>query len=76
MGPIFTRIYNEAATPYMEKKITSIQAIDIAGDHMKGFMLAQTRPSDVDFFLGLAGLGPTSVEKLAATSCHSFLYFK
>ena len=40
------------------------QALNIAGEEMKGFMLKQTRPTDIDFFLGLAGMGRTTVEGL------------
>ncbi len=64
MGPIWERIYDNAAVPYMEKKMPSVQALNIAGEEMKGFMLKQTRPTDIDFFLGLAGMGRTTVEGL------------
>ncbi len=64
MGPIAERIYECAALPYMEKKMHSTEALSIAGNEMKTFMLKQTRPGDVDFFLSLSGANPTSVDAL------------
>lgn len=64
MGPIWERIYDHAAAPYMEKKIPSTEALSIASAEIKTFMIKQTRPSDIDFFLGLAGEGRTNIETL------------
>ncbi len=59
MAPIWERVYSEAVQPYMDKKITSTQAFDNGSAHLKGFMLKQTRESDIEFFLGLASMGST-----------------
>jgi flagellar biosynthetic protein FliP len=64
MGPIWDNIYDDAVKPYMAKTLPSTDALDIASRHMKDFMLKQTRPKDVDFFLDLAGQGRTTVEAL------------
>jgi len=64
MGPVFEDINNSALTPYSEGQITSQQAIDIGADRMRTFMLKQTRPKDVEFFLGLARVGPTTLDNV------------
>ncbi len=67
MGPVWNRIYAEAVEPYTQQQITSREALDIGSQHIKGFMLRQTRENDLEFFLGLAGRGPTQVQELPLT---------
>jgi len=64
MGPVFEDINETAMTPYSEGQITSQEAIDIGADRMRTFMLKQTRPKDVEFFLGLARVGPTTLDNV------------
>ncbi len=64
MGPIWNKIYAEAFTPYQKEEITSVQAFEIAALELKDFMLKQTRANDLEFFLGLARMGPTAVSDL------------
>ena len=64
MGPVWNRIHDEALVPYQAHQITSEAAFDIAAGHMKGFMLRQTSSTDLEFFLGLAQMGPTTVKEL------------
>jgi flagellar biosynthesis protein FliP len=64
MGPIFDRVNNEALRPYLDGKMTSIEAIDKATVPLKQFMLKQTRTRDVEYFLELGGFGPTAVKDL------------
>ena len=64
MGPVFEDINESAMTPYSEGQITSQEAIDIGADRMRTFMLKQTRPKDVEFFLGLARVGPTTLDNV------------
>jgi flagellar biosynthesis protein FliP len=68
MAPIGSRMNTEALQPYMEKKITAADAYDKASGPLKQFMLKQTRPSEIDFFLGISGAGPTKVENLPLTT--------
>jgi flagellar biosynthetic protein FliP len=65
MAPIGNRINSDALQPYMNKQITAGQAYDKAAAPLKQFMLKQTRPSEIDFFLGVSGAGPTKVENLS-----------
>jgi flagellar biosynthesis protein FliP len=64
MGPVFDRVNNEALRPYLDGKITSIDAIDRAMVPLKQFMLKQTRTRDIEYFLQLGGFGPTAVKDL------------
>ena len=62
MSPILDRINEDALQPYLNEQITSTDAVEKASFHLKTFMLAQTRESDIEFFLGLSQMGPTRVE--------------
>lgn len=64
MNPVWQRIDANAVQPYQAKQITSGEALNVATGELKGFMLNQTRRQDVEFFLSLAGRGPTRVEEL------------
>ncbi len=64
MAPTWERIDAEALTPYRAKQITSTEALDRASAPVRAFMLKQARPKDVELFVGLAKLGPTSPENL------------
>lgn len=57
MGPIWEQIYEHGVTPYINKEITSTEALEVTSGYLKTFMLRQTRERDVEFFLGLAGGG-------------------
>ncbi|MBC7365873.1 MAG: flagellar type III secretion system pore protein FliP [Undibacterium sp.] len=64
MGPVFDRVQKEALSPYLDGKITSLEAIDLASVPLKDFMLKQTRTRELEYFLELGGYGPTSVKAL------------
>lgn len=64
MGPVFEDINETALKPYSDGQITSQQAIDVGADRIREFMLKQTRPKDVEFFLGLSRIGPTTLENV------------
>ncbi|HNX04860.1 MAG TPA: flagellar type III secretion system pore protein FliP [Opitutales bacterium] len=64
MGPTWNKIHDEAVVPYQQHEITSGAAFDIASGHMKAFMLRQTSANDIEFFLGLANMGPTAVRDI------------
>ncbi len=61
MGNVFDKIYTHAALPYIENKITSKQALAEGVEYLKAFMLKQTRPKDLEFFLGLSGAQGSSL---------------
>ena len=64
MGPIVDRVNNEALRPYLDGKMSSLDAIDKATVPLKQFMLKQTRTRDIEYFLELGGYGPTAVKDL------------
>jgi len=64
MAPTWERIDAEALTPYRARQINSDEALDRASAPIRSFMLRQVRPKDVELFVGLAKLGPTSPDKL------------
>ncbi|MCX6954724.1 MAG: flagellar type III secretion system pore protein FliP [Verrucomicrobia bacterium] len=64
MGPVVDRVNNEALRPYLDGKITSVEAIDKASVPLKQFMLKQTRTRDIEYFLELGGYGPTAIKDL------------
>jgi flagellar biosynthetic protein FliP len=64
MAPVWDGINHEALVPYQAHKITSQQAIEVASGKLRDFMLKQTRPKDVELFVSLAKLPPTTVEDL------------
>ncbi|MEE2715626.1 MAG: flagellar type III secretion system pore protein FliP [Verrucomicrobiota bacterium] len=64
MQPVYQRIDADAIKPYSAGSITGAKALDVTKGHAKDFMLRQARPKDVEFFVGLAKMGPTKVEDL------------
>jgi flagellar biosynthetic protein FliP len=55
MGPVFTRISDDALQPLLDNKISAIDAMDKAQVPLRGFMIKQTRTDDLGLFLKLAG---------------------
>jgi len=54
MSPVADVITKDAITPYLEKKITIMQAFSVAEPPIKTFMLKQTRQKDIALFLNIA----------------------
>jgi flagellar biosynthetic protein FliP len=64
MGPVLDRVNTDALQPYLNKEITSAQALDRATVPVKEFMLKQTRTRDLEFFLELGRFPPTKIADL------------
>ncbi len=64
MSPVWDRINTESLQPYRAKQISSDEALDRAAVPIRSFMLGQTRPKDVELFVALARLNPTTPENL------------
>ncbi len=58
MAPVFDRMYADGVEPYLNEKITSVEAIKRAGVPLHEFMLAQTREKDLKMFSDIAKKGP------------------
>ncbi len=54
MSPVLDRVYSEAYLPLAENKINVMEAAERAAIPMHGFMLKQTRESDLALFAGIA----------------------
>ena len=67
MAPVANRINTEALQPYSAKQISFEEAGKRASVPLRQFMLKQTRPGEVEFFLGLGGSGPTAIDDLPLT---------
>jgi flagellar biosynthesis protein FliP len=50
MMPVFNQIYDNSLKPYLDEKITSVQAMEQAQIPLRRFMLAQTRETDLNLF--------------------------
>ncbi|HET6428292.1 MAG TPA: flagellar type III secretion system pore protein FliP [Phycisphaerae bacterium] len=63
MSPTVARINEQALQPYNARQIDFSQAVGRANGLLKEFMLRQTRPADLELFVGLAGIEtPATVE--------------
>lgn len=54
MGPILANIYESAWLPYQNEELTAGEAGDAAWDELSGFLLANTRQSEIELFEGIA----------------------
>jgi len=54
MSPVLEKVYSEAYLPLSENRINVMQAAERAAIPMRGFMLKQTRESDLALFAGIA----------------------
>ncbi len=64
MAPVWENINREAVQPYQAQQITSQEAMDRGSAQLRTFMLRQTRPKDVELFVSMAKLQPTSPDTL------------
>ena len=55
MQPVLNEINDTAIQPYMEEKITDSEALDLAQQPIKRFMLRLTREKDLALFVKMAG---------------------
>jgi flagellar biosynthetic protein FliP len=54
MAPVFTDVYENAYVPLQEGTVSLEEAVDLASDPFKEFMLAQVRSKDLALFLDIA----------------------
>ena len=55
MQPVFSTVYNNAYTPYIEGEIQQDEFIENAMDPIREFMLDQALGADLNFFVNLSG---------------------
>lgn len=51
MSPVFSEMYTEGVSPYMEGQMATSEAIEKAGAPLKKFLLTNTREKDIGLFL-------------------------
>ena len=71
MAPVFDRIYSEAYLPLSENRISFQQALDRGAVPLKGFMLKQTRESDIGLFARMAGIKAIENPRTRPCACSS-----
>ena len=54
MAPVFEDVYTTAIAPYMEETLPSQDALAVASEPFRAFMLEQTREGDLDLFMRLS----------------------
>lgn len=55
MSPVFNEVNEKAIQPYIAEEILPLEAIDLAIAPFRIFMLAQTRETDLNLFIRIAG---------------------
>jgi len=55
MSPIYQQVNERAIEPYLNEQVTSVQALELAKEPMKAFMLSQVRLKDLETFAKIAG---------------------
>ena len=55
IAPIYEQINERAIEPYLSEQVTSLEALDLAKEPMKAFMLSQVRLKDLETFAKIAG---------------------
>jgi flagellar biosynthetic protein FliP len=64
MAPVWEQIDSQALEPYRAGALSSQDALAKASTPIRAFMLKQTRPKDLELFVGLAKAGPTPVDEM------------
>ena len=67
MAPVVTAVYEDAYIPYTNGEIEQAEFFDRAMAPTREFMLKQTEPSDLNFFMGLSGEEYATPEELPNT---------
>ena len=66
MSPVFHDIYTESVQPYLAEQIDSKQALEQGAGPLRGFMLEQTRESDLVLFADIAHFQGEDLEEPAS----------
>lgn len=65
MSPLFNEIYLQAVRPYLDEQLELMEALKVASQPVRDFMLNQTRETDLTMFLRIAGQDPAAVEQVS-----------
>ncbi len=64
MAPVWEGVNRDAIVPYRASQVSGEVALDRASDHLRGFMLKQTRAKDLELFVSLAKMQPTAPDQI------------
>lgn len=64
MYPTFENAYHQGIKPMLEEKMTQEEALPIIIEPFKKFMLANTRPKDLDLFVSIAKIEPSNKDAI------------
>ena len=68
MAPVVDRVNQTALTPYLAEQVSARDAMDLAADPLRDFMIRQTRESDLLAVVQMSGKpAPGSVEEISFT---------
>lgn len=68
MAPVVDRVNQTALTPYLAEQVSARDAVDLAADPLRDFMIRQTRESDLLAVVQMSGKpAPASVEEITFT---------
>ena len=68
MTPVWQDVNQNAVQPYLEKKITSQQALEVASKPIRAFMVKQTREKDLALFVDIAKIKrPKNIDDVPTT---------
>lgn len=62
MAPIIERIYDEAYLPYSEGQVELSESVETGWGVLRGFLLANTRASELTLFADISGVAPGDIE--------------
>lgn len=55
MTPVLEKVNEQAVQPYLNEELSVVEAVQAATEPFRGFMLAQTRESDIALFVRISG---------------------
>ena len=65
MQPVGEAVYQKAIVPYTQHNLTTTEALTVAADSLRGFMIGQVRKSDIALFYDITGkAAPNTVEEV------------
>lgn len=64
MGPVASRIYDDAYVPYKAEELNAEEAAEVAWGQLRTFLLANTRDSELQLFQGIAKIEPVEESEL------------
>ncbi|MDX1801513.1 MAG: flagellar type III secretion system pore protein FliP [Marinobacter sp.] len=65
MKPVFEEANRVALQPYLQEKVTSVEAVELASQPFRKFMMAQTREDDLALFMRISDVKYNSPDEVS-----------